>query len=77
MTFGYINVNISVTKSEVMSIAGKKMGRPTDDPKVNQVRIRMSDEDVKKLEYCSSCLGKTKAEIVRLGVDTVYRQLKK
>lgn len=49
-----------------------RMGRPTDDPKTHETRIRMSDEDVRMLEYCATRLGKTKAEIIRLGIREVY-----
>lgn len=29
-----------------------RSGRPTDNPKRHETRIRMSDEDVEILEYC-------------------------
>lgn len=29
-----------------------------------------------KLEYCSEKTGKSQAEIVRIGVDKVYKELK-
>lgn len=54
-----------------------RLGRPTDDPKTNDTRIRMSDEDVRMLEYCANRLGKTKAEIIRMGIREVYNGLKK
>lgn len=53
------------------------MGRPTDNPKTTQMPVRFSDEDIQKLEYCSEITGKSKAEIVRIGVDKVYKELKK
>lgn len=52
-------------------------GRPTNDPKTLNTRIRLSEEDVKRLEYCSKKTGLTKAEIIRKGIKTVYEQLKK
>ncbi len=55
----------------------KKMGRPTNAPKTYNTRIRLSDEDVKKLEYCASITGLTKSEIMRRGIDKVYQELKK
>lgn len=58
-------------------IATKKMGRPTDNPKNNQFRIRMSDDDVRKLQFCSEHLNLTKAEIIRMGIDMVYQEIKK
>lgn len=58
-------------------IATTKMGRPTNDPKTNQVRIRMSDNELEKLNYCSEKSGKTKTEIIKLGINKVYHELKK
>lgn len=54
-----------------------RTGRPTDNPKRHETRIRMSDEDVELLEYCSKITGKTKAEIIRQGIREVYLKLKK
>ena len=52
-----------------------KTGRPTDDPKRNQYRIRLTDEDLEKLDFCSQKTGKTKAEIIREGIDNIYQEL--
>lgn len=49
---------------------------PSNDPKVHETRIRMSDKDIGKLEYCTKSTGKTKAEIIRIGIDKVYKELK-
>ena len=54
-----------------------RTGRPTDDPKTLNTRIRMSEEDVKRLEYCAEKTGLTKAEIIRQGIKEVYDKLKK
>lgn len=53
-----------------------KMGRPTDDPKRHDTRIRMTDEDVRILETCSRELGKTKTDIIRMGIREVYKKVK-
>lgn len=53
-----------------------RTGRPTNDPKTKQMPIRFSKEDIRKLEYCSQKTGKSQAEIVRIGVDKVYKELK-
>lgn len=53
------------------------MGRPTDSPKVNNTRIRLSDEDMQKLEFCKTQTGMTYADIIRKGIDNVYQELKK
>jgi len=52
-----------------------RTGRPTDDPKSHNTRIRLSDSDVEKLDYCSRVTGKTKADIIRDGIDKVYNEL--
>ncbi len=55
----------------------KKMGRPTSSPKKNNTRIRLSDEDLQKLEFCKAKTGKTYADIIREGINKVYQELKK
>ena len=54
-----------------------RTGRPTDDHKTLSTRIRLSEEDIKRLEYCSEKTGLTKAEIIRQGIKEVYEKLKK
>lgn len=53
-----------------------RTGRPTNDPKTLNTRVRLSESDLKRLEYCSQATGKTKAEIIRLGIEKVYDELK-
>lgn len=53
-----------------------RTGRPTDDPKLNQYRIRLTDSEIEKLEYCARMTGKTKAEIIREGIDRIYQELR-
>lgn len=52
-----------------------KMGRPTDDPKGHSLKIRMSDEDVRMLEYCAKVTGMKKSEIIRQGIREIYERL--
>lgn len=52
-------------------------GRPTKNPKKHETRIRMSDEDVALLEYCSKATGKSKSDVIREGIREVYNKLKK
>ena len=54
-----------------------KKGRPTDAPKKYQTRIRMSDEEVSKLNFCSEKLGITKTAVINMGIDKVYEELNK
>ena len=53
------------------------MGRPTDDPKIHQTRIRMTKSEWDMLEFCSKKLGKTKTDIVVEGIENIYKTLKK
>lgn len=58
-------------------MCSKKMGRPTDSPKVNDVKVRLNDEMHKKLlEYCEKN-NITKAEAIRQGIHLLMSQDKK
>ena len=52
-------------------------GRPTDDPKTLNTRIRLSEEDVQRLEFCVQATGMKKSEVIRQGIKEVYDRLKK
>ena len=58
-------------------MTGKKKGRPTDNPKTNNTRIRMTDNEVKKLNYCCEKTGKSKSDIIRMGIQLVYENIQK
>lgn len=54
------------------------MARPfADNPRDINTRIRMNKEESDMLEYCARVTGKTKADIVRIGVKKVYDGLAK
>lgn len=56
----------------------KRVGRPpSDNPKKNEYRIRMSDDELKMLNECCEVLGCSKADVVRLGIEKVYGELEK
>lgn len=54
-----------------------RTGRPTNDPKTHETRIRMSDEDIRILELCCKITGLSKAEVIRKGIREVYERVKK
>jgi hypothetical protein F3_00422 len=58
-----------------MEATKKKMGRPTINPKNIQTRIRMSEEEVEKLEFCAKEKNITKSEVIRLGIEKVYQEI--
>lgn len=53
-----------------------RTGRPTNDPKRGQYRIRLSENEEAMLEYCARETGKTKAEIIREGIEKVYQEIR-
>lgn len=63
----------------MIKVEKKKMGRPysTGSEKNITKRARMTEEDVEKLRFCCEQLKKTESEILRLGVEKVYLELKK
>ena len=54
-----------------------RTGRPTDDPKKYETRVRMSDGDLEKLNYCCEIFRVTKAEVIRQGIEEMYRKAQK
>ena len=50
---------------------------PSKDPKKNDTRIRLSDSEAQKLEYCAKETGMTKADIIRKGINMVYAEVTK
>lgn len=54
-----------------------RTGRPTESPKQHRESFRLSDEDMKKLDFCTKETGMSKTDIIRKGIDLVYNQIKK
>lgn len=52
-----------------------RTGRPTNDPKNNQYRIRLSDKEVEMLAFCCEKTGLSKSDIVRRGIEKVYKEV--
>ena len=52
-----------------------KTGRPTDDKKGHRESFRLSDRDMEKINICMSETGMSKTDIVRKGIDLVYREV--
>lgn len=50
---------------------------PSKDPKRNDTRIRLTDGEAEKLEYCAKITRMTKADVIRRGIDLVYAQITK
>lgn len=61
------------------TVEKKKMGRPYSSGAEKNItkRARMTEQDVEKLRFCCEQLKKTESEIIRLGIEKVYLELKK
>jgi hypothetical protein len=55
-------------------ISGKKMGRPTDEPRIYERKIRFSEEDIMKIDFCCEIFKLKKSEVIRLGVNELYEK---
>ena len=44
---------------------------PSKDPKRNDTRIRLTDSEAAKLDFCAKSTGMTKADVIRKGIDMV------
>lgn len=54
-----------------------KTGRPkAENTKNNQYRLRMTDLELERLDYCCKVTGLTKADVLRKGIDKIYNELK-
>lgn len=56
---------------------GTKLGRPTNNPRTIQTRIRMTEEEANILNECASKLNTTKTNVVIMGIKKVYADLDK
>lgn len=53
-----------------------RTGRPTDNPKKLEIKIRATKGDREKLLYCCEKLGLTQYEIVMKGINKVYDEIR-
>ncbi len=54
-----------------------RTGRPpSENPKTLNTRIRLSEEDVQKLDYCQKVFQVSKAEVIRGGIDEMFKKAK-
>ena len=55
-----------------------KMGRPkSDNPKLKQLGVRFDTQSLQKLDVLTKHYGKTRVEVLRLGVNRLYEELPK
>lgn len=54
-----------------------RTGRPTDNPKTEQIKIRATKDDKILLEECCEKLKQTQYEVVMNGIKKVHAEIKK
>lgn len=54
-----------------------KMGRPTENPRNIQMRIRLTADESKMLKETAEALNKTMTDVVVLGIEKVNADIKK
>ncbi len=54
-----------------------KMGRPTDNPRNIQVRVRLNKEEAAMLSDCAEQLQISKTAVIVRGIKQVYSEIKK
>ncbi len=55
-----------------------RTGRPpSDNPKNIQLKIRADDRLIADLDHCCAALGKTRSDVIRLGIQKVKEDVDK
>lgn len=54
-----------------------RTGRPTNNPKTEQIKIRATKEDKELLEECCEKLNQTQYEVVMNGIKKMHADIKK
>jgi len=55
----------------------KKMGRPTEAPKIHVARLRLSDKEKELLDKCCKLSDMNITEVLKLGISLVYDKYSK
>ena len=55
----------------------KKPGPHLEKPLEHDLKVRVDNETLDKVEYCMKELSMTRLEVLRKGVNTLYDQLQK
>ena len=54
-----------------------RTGRPTTNPKTEEIKVRATKEDKELLKECCKELNQTQYEVVMQGIKLVYSEIKK
>ncbi len=54
-----------------------RTGRPTDNPKTEEIKVRATKQDKKLLKECCEKLNQTQYDVVMNGIKKVYAEIEK
>ena len=54
-----------------------RTGRPTKNPKTEEIKLRATKQDKEILKECCESLNQTQYEVVMSGIKKVYAEIKK
>ncbi|MCF2626257.1 hypothetical protein I6E17_08840 [Fusobacterium perfoetens] len=61
-----------------METAKKKTGRPkTENPRNKRLEIRLTEDELQKINNCSKILGKTRTDTILEGISKLEVELNK
>ena len=53
----------------------KKMGRPTANPKTEQLTLRLTSDEADLLKYCADKLNLTRTQVIIKGAEMVRNSI--
>jgi hypothetical protein len=54
----------------------KKSGRPfSENKRSNRIEVKLNADEIEKLTYCIQVTKRSRAKIIREGIDVVYERL--
>ena len=59
---------------EVKNLTPRTGRPPIENAKRNNYMLRMTNEELEKLNYCQKVTGLSKAEVIRLGIEKVFQE---
>lgn len=53
----------------------KKTGRPTNNPRNKRLSLRIAEDEMKGIDYCTEKLSITKIEAVLRGIELLKKEI--
>lgn len=60
---------------DIISDNGKKMGRPTDNPRTEKVGFRMSQKEIEDIQKCADIMQTPRVNAVVEGINLLKEKL--